>query len=260
MRGGKRRPTARQHDAVEERKLQRGRGEALGSGPVTTISAARSRRSSALSSATWTNRFCAATGSTPSNNRSACVAPGVVAGQRRQPHQVLRGERVRVGRGVVGGGGRPHHQAFGVVGGEEIAAGVGIGVVPIERAAARPAPDRDRRARRSPRAAPARRGSWRQNRRRGRETAAVLRARNGRAGRRWSSCAAMKAKARCGHARSSPARRSSDAGVDQRGDHQPVPVGQDLVVEARAARACSRTVKQLVAQRREPRFVLLAAR
>ena len=59
-----------QHDAVEERQLQRapqriGRGP----GPVTTISAARRRRSSALSSAAWLNRF--SRGAPPARRRTA---------------------------------------------------------------------------------------------------------------------------------------------------------------------------------------------
>ena len=62
------------------------------------------------------------------------LAPGVLAGEDGEPHQVLRRQRIRIRRRVVGGGVRPHHQALGVVGGEEIAAVVGIGVVAVERA------------------------------------------------------------------------------------------------------------------------------
>ena len=158
-------------------------------GPVTTISAARSRRSSALSSAAWLQQVVGRAASTPSNSRSACSRHAVVAGQRREPHQVLRRDRVRIGGGVVAGRSRPHHQALGVVGGEEIAAVVRIGVVRVEARAARRAPARDRRARRSPRTAPAPPGSCWRSRRRARDRAAGRRARNGRAGRPWSCCA-----------------------------------------------------------------------
>ena len=172
------------------------------------------------------------------------LAPGVVAGQRGEPHQVLRGDRVRIGGGVVAGRGRPHHQALGVVGGEEIAAVRRIGVVRVEARAARPAPARDRRARRSPRRAPARRGSWRRSRRRARDTAAGPRARNGRAGRPWSCARAMKSKARA--AIVDPGRLAEHgAGIDQRRDHQAVPVGQHLVVEAGPHPLAARTSSSL---------------
>ena len=62
------------------------------------------------------------------------LAPGMVAGEGREADQVLRRDPVRVGRRVVAGGARAHHQALGVVGGEEIAAVVRIGVVAVERA------------------------------------------------------------------------------------------------------------------------------
>ena len=61
-------------------------------------------------------------------------APGVVARQHRQPHQILRRHRVRIGRGVVDGGMRPQQQVGGVVGGQIIAAGVGVGVMGVEGA------------------------------------------------------------------------------------------------------------------------------
>ena len=87
----------------------------------------------------------------PSNSRSAWSRQACWPVKTGEPDQVLRGECVRVGRGVVGGGARPHHQALGVVGGEEIAAVVGIGVVAIEAYPARRARARDRHARRLPR-------------------------------------------------------------------------------------------------------------
>ena len=115
------------------------------SGPVTTISAALSRRSSAFSSDACDEQVLACAASTPSNSRSACVAPGVVAGQRREPDRFCAAIAVRIRRRVVAGRGRPHHQAFGVVGGEVIAA-----VAPGWRSAgrtraARSGPGRDSR-------------------------------------------------------------------------------------------------------------------
>ena len=127
-------------------------------------------------------------------SRSARCAPLLVAGEQREPDEVLCRDAVVVGRGVVGGGGGPHHEAFGVGGGE---------IIECRRwrsrgraRAARRAPFPDRRPARSPRRARARRGSSRRNRTRGRGIRAGLRARNGRAGRRASSCAAMKSNAR----------------------------------------------------------------
>ena len=101
--------------------------------PVTTISAPRSRKSSALSSATWLNRLRSAADRMLSISRSAFSRQLIVAGQHRQPHQILRRHRVGIGRGVVGGGMRPQQQVVGVVGRQIIAAGVGIGVMRIER-------------------------------------------------------------------------------------------------------------------------------
>ena len=114
-------------------------------------------------------------------------APGIIARERREPHQVAGRDRVRVRHRVVGGGGRAHHEALGVVGGEEVAAVVRIGVVAVERALpcqclievgtlSRRLMERERR-----------RGSCRRSRWQGRETAAARPARNGRAGRRASS-------------------------------------------------------------------------
>ena len=62
------------------------------------------------------------------------VAPGMLAGEHREPDQVLGGERVGIRSGVVGGGARPHHEVFGIVRGEKVAAGGGIGIVAIKRA------------------------------------------------------------------------------------------------------------------------------
>ena len=62
------------------------------------------------------------------------LAPLIVARQNREPHQILRSDRVGIGRGIVLRRVRPHQQVVGVVGGEVIAAGVGIGVMRVERA------------------------------------------------------------------------------------------------------------------------------
>ena len=71
------------------------------------------------------------------------VAPAVVAGQDRKPDEILRGDRVVVRSGLIGGRGGADDQTFGVGGGEIISSGLGIGVIAVERAAARSAPDRD---------------------------------------------------------------------------------------------------------------------
>ena len=49
------------------------------------------------------------------------------------------------------------------------------------------------------------------------------------------------------------------SGIGERCDHQPVPVGQNLVVEARA-HACRAHGEQFCAQSGKPRLVLIAAR
>ena len=53
--------------------------------------------------------------------RRPCSRQCIVAGERREPHQILRDQAVRIGDRFVERRLRPHHQAFGVVGGEEIA-------------------------------------------------------------------------------------------------------------------------------------------
>src|SRR5437899_10831434 len=61
------------------------------------------------------------------------VAPSVLTGKDREANQVLRRHGVGVRSRIIGGGVGPHHQAGGVMGGEEIAAVFGIGVVASER-------------------------------------------------------------------------------------------------------------------------------
>src|SRR5262249_49949449 len=61
------------------------------------------------------------------------VAPSVLTGKDREADQVLRRQGIGVRCRIIGGGVGPHDQAGGVVGGEEVAAVVGIGVVAIER-------------------------------------------------------------------------------------------------------------------------------
>ena len=55
------------------------------------------------------------------------------AEMNREPDEVLRGDRVVIGRGVVGGRGRPDDEAFRIGGGEEVRSGLGIGIIAIER-------------------------------------------------------------------------------------------------------------------------------
>ena len=72
----------------------------------------------------------------------------MLPGEDGEADQVLRRQCVCVRGRVVSGGVGPHHQVAGVVGGEEVPAIVGIGVVAVERPA-RPAPARDKRMSRS---------------------------------------------------------------------------------------------------------------
>ncbi len=62
---------------------------------------------------TWLNRFSAASGNSPSSMRVNIGAPLFVAGERRQPHQILRDQSVRIGDRLIERRLRPHHQAFG---------------------------------------------------------------------------------------------------------------------------------------------------
>ena len=137
----------------------------------------------------------------------------------------------------IGGGLGAGDQRLGVVGRKKIAAARRVPIMPVE--------DRDpvarlrekRRRRRSPRGAPARRGTDWRNRRRSPDAGPGRRA----------SCASSRPSAPVisPRTKSKAARASVDPvrplehhpGIGQRRDHQPVPVGQHLVVPARAAPA-----------------------
>ena len=108
---------------------------------------------------------------------------------------------------------------------------------------------------RSPRAAPAPRGSWRRNRRPGRETAACPRARNGPAGRRASCCSATKREGasamsiQAGSSNATPALTSAAI-------ISPFQSASTLSSRPGRTRACRELVQQVGAQRGEPRLVL----
>src|SRR5262249_25699609 len=99
--------------------------------PVTTISAVHRRRSSALSSARCANRFSLALARTPSNSRSACSRQACWPVSTASRMSFCAASALVVGVGV--GGARRHHEALGVVRGEEVAAIGRIGVVALER-------------------------------------------------------------------------------------------------------------------------------
>ncbi len=113
-----------QHRAVEMRQRQRRLEQRTGAFARSPRSRRGcSRMSMALSSATCANRLSPPCASTPSISRSALSRNAVLAGKGGQPDQVLRDDGIRVRDRVVGGRGRPHHQPFGIVGGEIIGAG-----------------------------------------------------------------------------------------------------------------------------------------
>src|SRR6185437_8343239 len=62
-------------------------------------------------------------------HRVGLLPPSVVNRIGGKPDEVLRGQPVRIGQRVVGGRLRAHHQAFGVVGGDEVAPAVCVGIV-----------------------------------------------------------------------------------------------------------------------------------
>ena len=104
-----------EHDAVDRREPARGVEEGRrrpAPSPVTTICAARSRRSTALSKAMCMYRF-SAPGREAAISRSA-FAPAIVAREHRQPDQVLRRDRIVVRGRFVGRCSGPDHQALRV--------------------------------------------------------------------------------------------------------------------------------------------------
>ncbi|MGH3174108.1 MAG: hypothetical protein ACRDPF_09635, partial [Streptosporangiaceae bacterium] len=66
------------------------------------------------------------------DQRIGFAAERVVAGKHGEPHEILRGDRVGVGDGLVDRRMRPQQQVAGVVGGKIIAARVGVGVMRVE--------------------------------------------------------------------------------------------------------------------------------
>ena len=153
---------------------------------------------------------------------------------------------------------RAQHQALGVVGGEVIAAGVGVGVVRVERALPGQRLLEISRARRSPRRAPARRGSWRRSRRRGRETAAAVAPGMARAGRRRVIVARDEIEGARAPSRSRTARRSMMPALTSAAIISPFQSASTLSSRPGPHPLVAR-VEQLVAQRRQPRLVVRAA-
>ncbi len=171
----------------------------------------------------------ACTGDDPVDQTVRFLAPGMLSGENRKPDQVLGGDPIRIGRCFVGGGARPHYQAFGIVGGEEEAAGVGIGVVAVER--------RLPLQRLLQIAALARRLVERE---RGADHGGVVggEPREQQPPVPPGMAQALPAAHLAIHTQEGARRHldpsrlaEGDSGIDQSGDHQPVPVGEDFVVE-----------------------------
>ena len=153
--------------------------------PVTTISAPRNRRSNALSSATWPNRFRSAAERIPSINRSAF--------SRHLSSPVRAAKRTRFcaatafGLGIASSCvecGRSNRSDASPA--ERKYQPASDGSVCVSNAVCRAAHAQDRIGRQLPHKEQARRGSWRRNRMRGLEKAIGRRARNVPAGAPWS--------------------------------------------------------------------------
>ncbi len=123
-----------QHDAVEERQFQRGLREGFGVAAGDDDLGAAQPQVERVQQRHMAEQIVAGRRQDAVDQPVGLLAPFVVAGEHRQPHQVARRHRIGIGRGVVGGGMRAQQQIGGVVGGEIIAAGIGIGVMRIERA------------------------------------------------------------------------------------------------------------------------------
>ena len=165
------------------------------------------------------------------DDRLGAAAIGFFAGQDREPGQHPDQGAVAGRDGGIGGGFGARDQPLGVVGGKEIAARRLVPIMAIEDRRPSRGPASEARRRRSLRAAPARRGRDWHNRRRSPDAGPGRRA--SCASSRPSApvmCRRMKSKARAREL--DPVRPLEDEpGIGHRRDHQPVPVGEHLVVE-----------------------------
>jgi len=134
VRGGQRWGCA-QHDAIEERKLARGGQEVVGACPRSChddLGRAQAQIEG-IEQCEMRKEILARARGNPFEQPVGLIAPSVLTGKDREADEVLRRQRVGVRNSIVGGGVGSHHQAGGVIRGEEIAAVVGIGVVAVKR-------------------------------------------------------------------------------------------------------------------------------
>ena len=101
-------------------------------------------------------------------------------------------------------------------------------------------PGQEHRRRRSPRAAPARRGTDWRNRRRSPDGAPARRASYGSSRPSRRSCRGGQSRTRVRASAIQSGRSNTSPAFGQRRDHQPVPVGEHLVVPARPHPRCAR--------------------
>ena len=125
-----------QHDAVEERQLHRRGEQCVGVSPLPRhhdLGAAQAQIERVEQRHMREQVFLRA-GENAVEQTIRLFAKAVLSAEHGEPEQVLRGDGIRIGRGVVGGGCGPHDEALGVIGRQKVATGRRIGVVGIEGA------------------------------------------------------------------------------------------------------------------------------
>ena len=170
-----------QHDAVEERQLERGLGQTVGVRAGHHDLRAAQAQVERIEQRHVAEQIALGGRENSLDQPVGLGAPAVVARQHGEPHQVARRHRVRVGRGVVLRRMRAQQKVVGVVGRQVIAAGVGVGVMDVERALPGQRPLEIDPLSRWPHRAPAQHGSWRRSRWRAPECAVARPARNAQA-------------------------------------------------------------------------------
>ena len=218
-----------QHDAVEERQLERGLRETVSGRAGQHDLGATQAQVERIEQRHVAEQIALGRRQNALDQAVGLRAPDVVAREHSEPHQVLRRHSVRIGRGVVHGGMRPQQQIGGVIGGQVITAGVGVGVMGVEGALPAQRPFEIR-----PLA-----GRFVKCQRRPDHGGKIA----GQAGKQqFAGAPGMPEPVALGHVcrdeiKSLPGHGlpfrlvQDDPGIDQGGDHQPVPIRQHLVVE-----------------------------
>ena len=118
-----------QHDAVERRRAARAAASSASArapSPVTTISAARSRRSMALRRAMWHVHVLDSRRRDGGDQPVGLLSPVIITRQQRQSDQVLRRHRIVIRRRLIGGGRGADNETLGVNSGEVVGSVSGL--------------------------------------------------------------------------------------------------------------------------------------